>query len=178
MNIILLGFKASGKSTLGRALARILGRNFLDTDILTEDLHATEHPGKRLNCRNISRVHGMKALRDLETRAIQGLRSAAFKGDEIIATGGGIILREENMKILNSMGPRVFLDTSLPLLEERLRGHDSPLFAEKNVTELHRERYPLYMRFSDLRLPIARNLPPEELSGQLIELLQEAGYVQ
>ncbi|MCL1915694.1 MAG: hypothetical protein FWG17_03160 [Desulfovibrionaceae bacterium] len=178
MNIILLGFKASGKSTLGRTLAQILGRKFLDTDILAEDLYATEHPGKHPDFRSISRAHGMKALRDLEARVIQGLRSAAFRGDEIIATGGGIILREKNMEILGSLGPRVFLDTSMPLLEERLRGQDSPLFADKSVAELHWERYPLYLRFSDLRLPIARNLPPEELSWQLLDLLQEAGYGQ
>ena len=171
MNIILLGFKASGKSTLGRALAQTLGRDFLDTDTLAEEIHAARHPGETLTCRAISRAYGLERLRELEAEAARRLRDEARKA--VIATGGGIVLGAETMRALSNLGPRVFLDAPLPLLEQRLRTADSPLFAEKSVAELYRERRPLYLRYATLLFPVEKDTDPLLLAARLAEKLGE-----
>lgn len=163
-NILLIGFKASGKSSAGKALASLLGLPFIDTDTITERLYL-ERNGAALNCREIYSRLGADAMRALETEA---LREAASGPRAVIATGGGAILHQDNRHILKEAGFCVFLDTPLPLLEKRLEEHrDSPLFKNKSVNQVHGERYRLYTSAADLRYLPEPGESPEETAQRI-----------
>lgn len=156
-NLVLVGFKASGKSTTGRALAALTGMTFVDTDRLLESVFA-ESGEAPLSCREIYARRGPDFLRELESEV---LRRAAALQRSVVATGGGIVLCPENRPLLRRAGVCIFLDVSLPVLEERLKNVKSPLFAEKSVAEVHKERLPLYMETAHIRLTPAPGDTPE-----------------
>lgn len=172
MNIVLIGFKAAGKSSIGKSLARLEGMRFVDTDDVVERLYR-ERNGCALTCREIYRTLGAQAMRGLETEALKAtggtgkvgetalLNEADGKKETVIATGGGVVLAPENLPLLRAAGTVVFLDTPLPVLEARLEKHrHSPLFAEKSVAGVHNERLPLYLAAADVRVvPEAEDTP-------------------
>ncbi|GHV53705.1 shikimate kinase [Deltaproteobacteria bacterium] len=169
MNIILIGFKSCGKSTVGALLAASCGRDFMDTDTEVERLFEAKQ-GKRLSCRAIYTRLGEDFLRDLETEVLTG--PAAGTSDTIIAAGGGIVLRKENIPLLHKAGLCVFLDVALPLLEERLaRQALSPLFQKKGIAGLYRERHPFYLAAANICHPITERAGPEEIVRQLCKRL-------
>ena len=168
MNILLIGFKASGKSSTGAALARLSGKNFVDTDALVEKLYQ-ERFGAGRSCREIAAGHGQGLLRELETEA---LRKVAEFTDTVVATGGGIVLRDENLPLLRQSGLCVFLDTPLPKLEKRLASQaDSPLFKERSVREVYEERYPRYLKAAGLRYVPADGDGPEAVAEAVLRAL-------
>lgn len=176
-NILLIGFKSSGKSSAGKALARLLEQPFIDTDVVTERLYL-ERNGEALNCREIYSRLGAEAMRALETEA---LREAAVGPGAVIATGGGAILHQDNRHILKEAGFCVFLDTPLPVLEKRLEEHlDSPLFRHKSVSQAHGERYRLYTAAADLRYMPESGESPEDTAQNICtrirQNLKEAVY--
>ena len=168
MNVILLGFKAAGKSTVGRALARLSGRAFLDADEVTEALYQ-KRCGKALSCREIYARHGAKAMRDLETEALRGL---ADMRDSVLATGGGAVLAPENIALLQALGLCVFLDTPHAVIRERLAPHaDSPLFRDTGLDELLRQRRPLYLAAAHKRLAVPAGADAETIARSVIALI-------
>ncbi len=168
--IVLIGFKSSGKSSTGKALAERLHLPFLDTDTLLEDLHA-ERCGEHLSCREIYARYGSSAMREMEADA---LRQALAGKAAVIATGGGIVLHEANRKLLKAMGGCVFLDTPLPMLEQRLKAHaNSPLFREKGVAQVHAERHALYGDIATLRIVPQADETPEDVARRIANSLQE-----
>lgn len=172
MNVILIGFKASGKSTVGKALARVTNRKFIDCDDLTERLYREMH-GKQLSCREIYHACGEEVMRHLEAEALRQLPAMT---DMVIATGGGVVLRPENVSLLRKAGFCVFLDTPLSVLEQRLLAHTgSPLFRDRSIAVLHTERRPLYMAAAHTRLDVAPDAAPETLARSLMELIRPAG---
>lgn len=172
-NILLTGFKSAGKSSTGKALAALLGRPFIDTDAVAERLYL-ERSGEALSCREIYARLGEEAMRALETEA---LREAARGGKAVIATGGGAILHQDNRQILKDSGFCIFIDTPLPVLEERLEAHrDSPLFKHKSVSRVHGERYRLYASAADLRLAPEQGEGTEDLARRIRLHLKETIY--
>ena len=172
MNVILIGFKSSGKSTVGRALARLTGRAFLDADAVSERLYAERHV-KALSCRDIVREHGEEFWRLLESDA---LRSLSGMTDAVLATGGGAVLRRDNIALLRSLGQCVFLDTPLDVLEKRLEQHaDSPLFARRGVRELVALRRPLYLEAAHIRLDAPPGADAESVAEAIRDLLDDYG---
>lgn len=168
MNVVLIGFKAAGKSTVGRALARLTGRAFLDADDVTEALYETLH-GKRLSCRDIYATHGEEFMRDLETNALR--RLAGMRGT-VLATGGGVVLRPQNIALLQSLGTCVFLDTPVSVLKKRLAAHaESPLFANNGIDELFRQRRPLYLAAAHKGLAAASYADADTLARAVASLL-------
>lgn len=146
-NIILIGFKAAGKSATGAVLARRLGWAFTDSDIMLESLYR-ERYGESLNCSEIYVKLGPEAMRSLESDA---LREVVGAGKSVIATGGGSVLQQANRELLKRAGCCIFLDTPLAVLEKRLaKNQDSPLFRHKSVAEVHAERYALYIGMADV----------------------------
>lgn len=165
-NILLIGFKSSGKSSTGKAMAKQLGRVFIDTDAVTERLYRERH-GDSLNCREIYSRLGAADMRALETEA---LREAARETRSIIATGGGAVLHQDNRHLLKEAGFCIFLDTPLPVLEKRLEKHmDSPLFQNKSIAQLHGERYRLYVSVADLHFIPAKDENPEETARRILQ---------
>jgi shikimate kinase len=133
----------SGKSTVGRHVARQLGWGFVDTDHLIE---------QRIGCsiRAYFELHGEPAFRDVEAEVIDAATSAG--GDRVIATGGGAVLREANRQALHDRTTVMYLRTTPEDLARRLR-HDThrPLLqggsdALQRLRQLYQERDPLYRR--------------------------------
>lgn len=157
-SIVLTGMPGSGKSTLGALLAQRLGRPLLDTD--AEIVRRAGMP-----IPEIFRTRGETAFRDLESAV---LRTAAQSGGQIIATGGGAVLRQENVDAMRQNGTVVFLDRPLCAL---LPTDDRPLAdsAEK-LRALYAVRRPIYLAAADERLPVEGT--PEETMTKLLEMLQ------
>lgn len=137
-NVILIGMPGSGKSSCGRALARLLGRPFVDVD----DAIAAES-GR--SAAEIIRSEGEGAFRAIETR-VTG--SYAARSGLVIACGGGVVTRPENYDLLHQNGTIVLLDRPLEELSSRGR----PVSQAKGVARLAAERMGLYRAWADLTL--------------------------
>lgn len=127
--IYLTGFMGSGKTTLGRLLARSLGREFIDLDRFIEDQNNANIP-------EIFSRQGEERFRELERLAIH---ETINKKNAIIATGGGAPCFFDNMDVMNKNGITIYLKLSPEALLQRLlpaRNH-RPLIKDKNEDELH-----------------------------------------
>ena len=143
-NIVLTGMPGSGKSTLGQTMD-LPGFAFVDTD---------EEVEKRCGCaiKELMAQKGEPYFRDLETEVV---RDAAREGCRIISTGGGVILRKENVRALKQNGKLFFLDAE----PDRLEISDSrPLSdtAEK-MKKLYAERIGIYRSTADVTVPDLEN---------------------
>jgi shikimate kinase len=171
MNIILIGFKASGKSTVGKLLAELTGYIFVDTDRLAAALFRKKNR-LSLSCREIFELKGEKYFRDLETevlKELQGLNNA------VVSTGGGTVLKEENLPILKGLGRCLFLDVPLNVLENRLERQRSPLFGKKSIAEIYKERYRIYISAGE-RFPVDANNTPAQTAKSICSLLRTGIY--
>ncbi len=141
-NIVLTGMPASGKSTVGRLIADAMGREFIDTDdIICED------EGKSIP--DIFRENGEKYFRDAETRAVKRVASLCGK---VIATGGGVILREENVDALRENGKLYFIDRPLA---DIIPTSDRPLASDREAIEKrYNERYAIYNSTADVKINV------------------------
>lgn len=117
MSIILCGLPASGKTTIGKLLAKKLNQLFVDTDRLIENLYAIRH-GKQYTCRQIFTEEGEASFRQIEKSATASLQNCT---DSIIALGGGTLSDPDNVKILQSIGFLVYLKTPPIILWQRIK---------------------------------------------------------
>lgn len=126
-NIILVGYMGCGKSTVGRKAARALQFQFLDTDALIEKEEGT-------TIANLFEIYGEPYFRERETELLRKLCSEP-KGN-IIATGGGLPMREENRPLLKELGTVVYLKPSNDTLVARLSGDKHrPLLKNTDIRE-------------------------------------------
>ncbi len=143
--IVLVGMMGAGKTTVGRELARRLGRRFTDSD--HEIIERTGVPSP-----TIFDVEGEAGFRRRESQVLDQLTQAR---DLVLATGGGVVLAPENRVLLRSRCLVVYLDVPPGVLWERTR-HDRnrPLLQVENPRQrletLHRERDPLYREVAHL----------------------------
>ena len=160
-NIVLIGMPGSGKSTVGKLIAEITGRSFTDTDIVIEQMTG-KHPSE------IIKENGESAFRDIETKA---LREVAKKSEIIIATGGGIIKRSENIPLLRQNGRIIYLDcdiSELPVTPDR------PLSASREaIEELYRTRHPLYVAAADASVTISHKNDVKINANEVIKIFSE-----
>ena len=144
-NIYLVGLMGAGKTTIGRQLARRLGRRFYDSD--HEIVARTGVP-----IPTIFEIEGEEGFRRRESLAIAELTSGT---DIVLATGGGVVLSPENRKLLHETGWVVYLNVPPVMLFERTR-HDRnrPLLRVEDplakLEELHAQRDPLYRETAHL----------------------------
>ena len=145
-NLILIGMPGAGKSTLGVLLAKQLGLDFVDTDLLLQ-----RQVGKRLQ--ELISLQGMNCFRRAEEEMLLTLNCRST----LIATGGSVIYSEPGMKHLKSLGRLVYLNISLSQLTERIANMGDRgilIAAGQSFSELHAERTPLYARYADLSIEI------------------------
>lgn len=136
-NIVLTGMPSSGKSTIGKKLANELGMQFIDTD---KEIEASE--GKTIP--EIFAAVGERGFRDIETRVITAVSS---KQNCVISTGGGAVLREQNMTALKGNGTVYFVDRPIELL---VATDDRPLSSNRDdLIKRYNERYSIYCDTAD-----------------------------
>ena len=141
-NVVLTGMPGSGKSTVGGLLAAATGRELVDTD--AEIVRAAGMP-----ITEIFATRGEKAFRDLESEVIAEISA---RTGIVIATGGGAILREENVRRLKQNGRVFFLDRALA---DILPTDDRPLSSDREALERRfAERYPTYCATADVRIAV------------------------
>src|SRR5689334_12533882 len=97
MSAILIGYRGSGKSTIGKRLADSVWKSFVDTDELI-----VKRTGRTI--KEIFETDGEPQFRELEVAAV---REALAKPDHVVALGGGAVLREENRKMIRGSGQKV-----------------------------------------------------------------------
>ena len=139
-NLVLIGMPTSGKTTVGKRLAARSGKRFLDTDALL-----TEQFG--ISIADYFAKNGEEAFRTREEALV---RSLATESGCVIATGGGVILREENLRRLRQNGLLIFLDRAP---EKLIAADDRPLSASREaLLQRYRERYGRYCAAADLQI--------------------------
>jgi shikimate kinase len=138
-NVILVGFMGAGKSSVGRLLARRLGRCFVETDDMIVSRDGRPIP-------EIFRQDGEEAFRRLEGETLEALR---LKSGDVIATGGGLPCRDGRMEALCALGTVVWLRGDLAVLLDRAGRIGGRPMLERTPAEveaLYRAREPYYAR--------------------------------
>lgn len=150
-NLILIGMPGCGKSTVGQALARRLGRPLVDLDEEIVREAGTSIP-------EIFACQGEEVFRNIEHRL---LLKAAQQSGAVIATGGGIVTRKENMDPMRQNSVVIFLRRELDLLPREGR----PLSQRDGLEKLYRQRLPLYKKVADIAVD---NVVVEETASEII----------
>jgi len=170
MNVFLIGYRGSGKTTVAAALAKRLGWSWIDADAELE-----RRAGKTI--KQIFADQGELAFRDLESNILADLVTL---DRHIVALGGGAILREANRRLLALRGRVVWLKASPKVLQARITGDTTTAERRPNLTgqgglaeirTLLAERTPLYASCADLTVD-AESKPADELATQIIDELQ------
>jgi shikimate kinase len=170
-NIAIMGFKCCGKSAVARALAKKLGKPFIDLDDITTGIHEKE-TGERLSCREIHQKYGAGYFRSLEARAVEELPQ---KKDCVIALGGGVVAYSANVSLLKKHCRLVYLKDSPKDLLKRIRERGVPAFLDPKDLEgsMRKElarREPLYEKYADVKIDcVGLSVPQivERLLGEL-----------
>ncbi len=145
-NLVLVGMPGCGKTTLGKRLAQKRGMAFVDTDDLIREQTGTDISA-------IFTERGEAGFRDIESAVIRSLESVQ---NTVIATGGGAILREENVNILRANGRLCFLDRPLDAL---VTTADRPLSSNSELLrQRYNERYDLYCAAADFTVDCVPNM--------------------
>ena len=153
-SIALIGMPSSGKSTVGRIVADILGRELIETDEII-----VKKVGKCI--KDIFKDDGETAFRDIESDII---KEVSAKNGRIVSTGGGCILRSENIKALRQNSKIVFIDRSL---ENLIASDDRPLsHSLEAVKSLYEARYENYKAAADFS--VNGNNAPQAVAQEII----------
>lgn len=153
-NLILIGMPAVGKSTVGVILAKRLGKDFIDTDLLIQS-------GEGMRLFAIIREKGLAGFREME---------AAYAGNvaaenAVIATGGSVVYSDTAMERLREKGVVVYLKMDLAGLSDRLADLDGRGVVRQpgqTLADLFAERTPLYEQWADVVVD-CKSLTPEEV---------------
>ena len=160
-NIFIVGLMGSGKTSIGKLLAKRTGRLFIDTDseiIKESGMTITE----------IFNKFGENYFRDLEYKV---LSKAKLIENHVISTGGGIILKLENIKIMKNSGTIIFLDIDVETQLLRVKNKKNrPLLGGNNITEnlvnIKKERDYIYKNISDYIISISEK-NKSEIVGEI-----------
>jgi shikimate dehydrogenase len=154
-NAVLTGMPGSGKSTIGAILAEKLGRAFYDTD--------EEFTKKYGAPADYIREHGESAFRDAESSVIAELCSRVTGA--VISTGGGAILRRENIHALSGNGKIYFIDRDIDSI---IPTSDRPLSSDRDMLQKrYEERYPIYVGTCDVH--ILNDVSAEDAAQKILE---------
>lgn len=162
--VSLTGMPGAGKSTVGVLLAKHLGKDFVDTDLLIQ-----HQSGKTLQA--IVDSEGYLALLEIEQSILQQLQV----DNCVIATGGSVVYSESSMNHLKRLGPVVYLKVPFATVEQRVDDEASRGLARKpgqGLEALYRERTPLYERYADFT--VDAGVPP----GEVVRAIAACLYLQ
>ena len=174
MNIFLIGYRCTGKTSVGRSLAKSLGRPFLDADselVKEQDLNISE----------IVRKQGWYAFREIESDIIK--RVCALD-DHVVATGGGAVLNDKNVKHMKRSGKLVWLKATPETIKKRIlqdkntKDFRPPLTSKGSVEEIHEtllNRNPFYEKAMDFDVD-TDDIGIDEVCHAIVKKLNDKGY--
>lgn len=168
-NIVLIGMPGVGKSTVGVILAKVMGYQFLDADLVIQ-----EQEGKLLH--QIIEEVGTEGFIEVENRVNSRLQCSRT----IIATGGSVVYGKEAMEHLKEIGTVVYLKVPFSVIDKRLsdiKGRGVVLKDGQTLYDLYMERTPLYEQYADVCVS-EEGLNVEETVERLIEKLQNQNNIQ
>ena len=154
MNVLLIGMPGCGKTTVGKCLADLTQRCFLDTDALIE-----QKAGKPIP--EIFSAFGEAYFRALETEV---LAAVCKESGRVISVGGGVVTVPENRDLIAQNSTVIFLERDVT----QLSADGRPVSQEKGVERLYRERLPLYRAWSDHSIT---NKTPQLAAQEIREVL-------
>jgi shikimate kinase len=166
-SIVLIGMMGAGKSSVGRALEWRTGLSRLDTD----EVVAAQFG---MSIAEIFGKHGEEKFRNVETDV---LRKLAPDRATIIVTGGGIVLRPENVVLLKRLGTIVWLNADeVTLFERASRRNTRPLLHNDNpravFSDLFRTRAPIYKTAADVEIDTAK-LDHDQVAERILSKIEE-----
>lgn len=162
-NIVLIGMPGVGKSTVGVILAKVLGYQFVDADLLIQQQEG------RLLC-DIIAQEGTEGFIQVENRVNASIEAK----HAIIATGGSVVYGAEAMEHLRRIGTVIYLKVPYSVLKKRLadiKGRGVVLKEGQNLYDLYLERTPLYEKYADVEISEA-GLDIEQTVDQIVEKLK------
>ena len=157
-NVVLIGMPGAGKSTVGVVLAKVLGYQFLDSDLLIQDRES------RL-LKDIIEEEGLEGFIQIENEVNASINTH----DSVIATGGSVVYGKEAMDHLRSIGTVVYIKLGYDTLDSRLGNIKQRGVALKDgqtLYSLYEERCPLYEKYADIVID-SENLGVEELLEEI-----------
>ncbi|GAB6267525.1 MAG: shikimate kinase [Smithella sp.] len=173
MNVVLIGYRATGKSTVGKILSTKLKIAFCDTDLLVEKKMA-------MPIRDIVALHGWDYFRIKEKETIKTLTK---KKSAIIATGGGVVLDRENVNLLKQTGVIIWLNAPVQDIIDRLNKDAQstairPQFTTGNIAEetaeVMKQRLPLYEGAADYIVD-TRGKKAVQVAEEIYQYLRKSG---
>ena len=162
-NIILVGMPGCGKSTVGVILAKTLGLNFIDTDIII----CTQ---EKDTLQNIIEKKGLDAFTDIERKVGAELNTV----DSVVATGGSMILYPEAMEHLKKNALTIYIKVELDEIKKRLTNIVSrgiTFDAGEDIEDIYKNRTPLYEKYADITLE-AKDFSIEQTVTELSEIFK------
>jgi shikimate kinase len=171
MNLFLIGYRCSGKTTIGKSIAKTIGWSFVDSDIWV-----IKACGKSIQ--DIIDTEGWNAFRRLEHSTIKQI---CTHDRQVVATGGGVVLDADNVRAIKNSGMVVWLDASAEtirkrMVEDRNSKHFRPALTDRGrieeIEDMLSQRNPNYMSASDFFIH-TDDLPPGEITRRIIERLGE-----
>jgi len=164
--IFLIGYRCTGKTSTGKYLSDFLNKSFLDTDLVLESTNRT-------TIAQMVAQHGWSYFREKETETLMGLD---LKNGPIVATGGGIILAEENRQFLKENGVVVYLYATASVLTDRIRNDENNTERRPDLTrdslaletqKMLEFRNPLYRVLADISIN-TEEYDPKEAALQIL----------
>jgi len=170
LNIFLIGFRGTGKTSVGKILAQRLKREYIDADVYLE-----QQEGKTI--KDIFAESGEKKFREIESKIIAEL---CLQNNLIVATGGGVVLNDENVNRMKKSGVAILLEADADTLFKRIKGDVSTNTKRPSLTQfdeyqeikyLLEKRKPLYDKAADFIVNTAR-ISIDDAAGKIMSFIQ------
>lgn len=164
-NVVMVGMPGSGKSTIGVILAKSLGFDFVDTDLVI-----CKREGKKLQ--EIIDTEGLEKFLEIEQQVGEEISPV----NSVVATGGSMILSDEAMKNLKKDGIVVYVEVPLKILKKRITNMKTRGIAFKKgetLEDIFRVRTPLYEKYADITITADENTVPEDCVNQIVERIEK-----
>ena len=164
MNIVLIGFRGTGKSTVGKILSKETGWKFISSDDEIENNY-----GK---ISNLVSDKGWEYFRRLEEDVIGNITK---EDKTIIATGGGVVMNSNNVQNLKKNGKFILLTASKENIINRIKNSDRPRLTtgtciEEEVDKILNERMPVYLSIADYIIETS-SLTPKDIAEKIIKMV-------
>lgn len=159
-NIILIGMPGVGKSTVGILMAKVLRRDFVDTDVQIQ-------VRERRLLQDVIDKEGLDAFLAMEERHVLAMSCQ----NSVIATGGSVVYSQPAMDRLRNGGIAIYLWLPLPALEKRLvdiKSRGLVIAPGQSIAELYYERQPLYRRYAGITVE-CDGLTQDQVVGRVLE---------